>query len=216
MSYRTIQSLRHRVASSFLIGYGLEWLGVICTTEPIKDFFFFFFSRKETLLTLLNEYTKIFTNLFLLFLAEIPYGKDHYQTFLHLTVVKILVQLTLLISKTRFWVWVLDWSVRHILFFFKMCLTHTHTMCVGVCARACVRHISFCARIIGLFHYHFINNGSCHVIIVHLGLSKWVQSYVVTLFFKCKNTSAKRNYSSYPPTKRVPPIMNSKRVPHPV
>lgn len=112
--------------------------------NPSRIFFFFFFSRKETLLTLLNEYTKIFTNLFLLFLAEIPYGKDHYQTFLHLTVVKILVQLTLLISKTRFWVWVLDWSVRHILFFFKMCLTHTHTHCVCVCTR--VREAHFVLR----------------------------------------------------------------------
>ena len=138
--------------------YGLEWLGVICTTWTHQGFLLFFF-RKETLLTLLNGYKKTFTNLFFSFLAEIPYGKDHYQTFLHLTVLKILVQLTLLISKTWFWVWVLDWSVRHILFW---------------------------TWIIGLFHYHLINNGSCHAIIGHLGLSKWVQSNVVTLFFKCK------------------------------
>jgi len=104
--------------------------------NPIKDFYYFFF-RKETLLTLLNEYTKFFPILFFSFSAEIPYGKDHYRTFLHLTVVKILVQLTLLISKTGFGVWVLDWSVRHIL---------------------------FCTWITGLFHYHYINNGSCHAI----------------------------------------------------
>ena len=132
LSYRTIQSLRSRVAWSYMHHM-----------NPSRIFTIFFF-RKETLLTLLNGYKKTFTNLFFSFLAEIPYGKDHYQTFLHLTVLKILVQLTLLISKTWFWVWVLDWSVRHILFW---------------------------TWIIGLFHYHLINNGSCHAIIGHLGLS---------------------------------------------
>ena len=149
--------------------YGLEWLGVICTTETYQGFLYFFL-RKEALLTPLTS-----THNF----SQISFS------LLHLTVVKILVQLTLLISKTGFRVWVLDWSVRHIFF--------------------------FCTWIIGLFHYHFINNGSCHAIIGHLGLSKWVQSYVVTLFFKCKNISAKKNYSSYP-HKACAPTMDSKRV----
>ena len=82
--------------------YGLEWLGVICTTETYQGFLLFFL-RKEALLTPLTS-----THNF----SQISFS------LLHLTVVKILVQLTLLISKTGFRVWVLDWSVRHIFFFF--------------------------------------------------------------------------------------------------
>ena len=84
--------------------YGLEWLGVICTTETYQGFLLFFL-RKEALLTPLTS-----THNF----SQISFS------LLHLTVVKILVQLTLLISKTGFRVWVLDWSVRHIFFFLHM------------------------------------------------------------------------------------------------
>ena len=121
--------------------YGLEWLGVICTTEIPSRIFIIFFQKWIPTNTAQRVHTIFHNSLFLLFGCVVR----SLLHLLHLTVVKILVQLTLLISKTGFGVWVLDWSVRHIL---------------------------FCTWITGLFHYHFINNGSCRAI-GHLCLSKW-------------------------------------------
>ena len=117
LSYRTIQSLRPRVAWSYTHH-----------RNPIKDFYYFFSEMKPT--NTAQRVPKIFHNSLFLF-----FGWD--RSLLQLFTSngrEILVQLTLLISKTGFGVWVLDWSVRHIL---------------------------FCTWITGLFHYHFINNGSC-------------------------------------------------------
>ena len=80
LKFPLLPSLKDAIKNRFICptvqsrAYGLEWLGVTCTTEIPSRIFIFFF-RNETLLTLLNEYTQFFTILFFSFLAEIACGK---------------------------------------------------------------------------------------------------------------------------------------------